>query len=168
MHIPPYFKKRHWQWLIIGLCFGASISYALFIFMYGVMYEKLLEENFQLITEVTELEERNKALLQDQQQLDEQKMKLMTIDSIDIHLENAEQMGFDRLAVLQLKELIKREVSHIIGKDIESISDSDELLVKIIENKPFKVGDFFYYFQVIRLTIGNKVKISVQAKHSQD
>lgn len=168
MHIPPFFKKRHWQWLIIGCCVGGIVSYAIFIYMNGIMYEKLLEENMHLQAEVTELKNRNESLLEDQRDFDEQSSKLMTIEKIEVHIYNDEDMDFDRLETLHLEELIKREVNHIIGKNIMSVAENDQLLVTSIENKPYKVGDFFYYFHVYRLTIANTVKITVQARLSKD
>lgn len=168
MHIPPLFKKRSWQIFIIGLCFGGVITYGIIMYMYGVMYEKLLEENLFLQEEIVELMNRNESLLKDQELLDEKHSKLMRIETIEVEIKDEDTIDFDRLALLQLKQSIKREVDHIIGKNIETISESDQLLISSIENKPFKLDDFFYYFRVYQLTIAKDVKITVQAKLSQN
>lgn len=168
MHIPPLFKKKNWQIFIIGLCVGGIIAYSVIIFMYGSMYENLLEENLYLQEEIVELNNRNETLLKDKEDFDERQIELTMIETIDIQIRNEEDMDFDRLALLQLKQLIKREVDHIIGKNIETISENDQLLISSIENKPFKIGDFFYYFRVYKLTIAKHVKITVEAKLSKD
>lgn len=168
MHIPPLFKKRNWQILILGLSFGGIIAYMITMYMYGVMYENLLEENIHLKEEIVELNKRNENLLRDQESLDEKHIELMRIETIEIEIKNEENMGFDRLAILQLKQSIKREVDHIIGKNIESVSENDQLLISSVENKAFKIDDFFYYFRVYQLTIAKQVKISLEAKLSQN
>lgn len=166
MHIPPYHKKLSWQRFLIGVCAGGVIAYIIFMYMHGIMYEKLLAENLQLRSEVHELQSKNESLLQDKKDMDEAVKKPLTIETIEISIYNHEQMDLDRLATHQLKELIKEEVNHIIGKEVETISESDQLLITTIENKPFTIDDFTYYFDIYTLTIAETVKINVKAKRS--
>jgi len=168
MHIPPLFKKRNWQILIIGICIGGITAYSIIIFMYGEMYEKLFEKNLHLQEEIIELTNRNDTLLKDKEDFDEKQSELLMIETVVIDIRNEDEMDFDRLSLIQLKQLIKREVDHIIGKNLQTVSENDQLLISSIENKPFKLGDFFYYFRVYQLTITNHVKITLEAKLSKD
>lgn len=166
MHIPPYHKKEKWQLIIIGICFGGVIAYCVFLYMYGVMYERMLAQNLTLQSKVSELQSSNESLLEDQQDLDERVNEPQTIEKIQITIENHEQMKFDRLITHQLEDLVREEISYIIGKPIATIDESNELLISTIENKAFTVDDFTYYFDVYKLTISGTVRLTVKAKFS--
>ncbi|MGM8213585.1 sporulation membrane protein YtrI [Virgibacillus sp. W0430] len=166
MHIPPYYKNKSWQYFFVGILFGSVLSYFIFILMYGTMYEQLLEENLEIQLKLSELESQNEALLQDKKDLDEKSKNALTIESIDITISNATDLRFDRLITHQFEVLIKEEINHIVGRDIHTVSENDELLISTIENKAFSIDDFTYYFEVIKLSISKRVKITLKAKIS--
>jgi len=166
MHIPPYHKKESWQRFFIGMFFGGIIAYCIFIYMYGSMYERLVEQNLNLQSELTELEKQNEVLLQDKKDLDEKSKESYTIDSIEINITNKKQLRLERLIVHQLEEMIKQEINHIIGQDISVVAENDQLLLSTIENKTFSIDDLNYYFEIQQLTIAKKVKITAKAKIS--
>lgn len=162
MHVPPYHKKRSWQILIIGILIGSVIAYLVLAYMYGKMYENVLSDRIQLQSKITELERQNEALLHDKEELEEQ--KTISIHSIDIEFMNKEDMRFDRLITHQLEDLIKQEINDIIGKDVKSVAENDDLLVTVIENKTFTIDDLSYQFEVKKLYISEKVKLSLHVK----
>ncbi|SET44830.1 hypothetical protein SAMN05216389_111137 [Oceanobacillus limi] len=166
MHIPPYHKKPGWQRFLAGVFFGALISYFVVIFMYGTMYERLVEENSTLQLELSEANNRIDALKEDNQSLDEQSKKPMTVENIELEITNAEDMRIDTLLLVQLEQMVQEEIKHIIGQDINVVNESNELLLATIENKNFKVDDFTYNFEIKRLFISKNVKISAEAKIS--
>lgn len=166
MHIPPYYKKRTWQHFLIGVLFGSIISYFVFILMHGTMYEQLVEDKLELQSELSELQSQNEALLQDNKDLDEKSKSAHTVDSINLHFINAKELKLDRLIIHQFEVMIKEEINHIIGQEIQTVSESDELLISTIENKAFSIDDFTYYFEVTKLSISQQVKITLKAKIS--
>ncbi|WP_164668385.1 sporulation membrane protein YtrI [Virgibacillus doumboii] len=166
MHIPPYHKKSTWQRFFIGAFLGAVIAYLIFIYMHGNMYEHLLEENKDLKSKVTELENQNEALSEDKKDLDEKSKEPFTIESIEVTITNNEELRLDRLIIHDLEELIKKEINDIIGKEVSIIAKSDELLKSTIENKEFPLDEFTYKFDVTTLTITETVKVSVEAEIS--
>ncbi|MFD2046311.1 sporulation membrane protein YtrI [Ornithinibacillus salinisoli] len=166
MHIPPYHKKPGWQRFLAGVFFGALISYFVLIFMYATMYERLLEENSNIRSELTEAKNYIKALEEDKQNLDEKSKQPITVESIELEITNAEQLRIDKLLLVQLEDLMKEEIKHIIGQDVNTVYESNQLLEATIENKDFKVDDFIYTFEIKRLLINKKVKISAEAKIS--
>lgn len=167
MHIPPYHRNRKWQYIIVGVFFGGVIAYCTFIFMYGLMYERLLEENYDLKAEVNEIKSQNDVLLQDKKSMDEKVNEPITVNKIEITIANEKELKFDRLIAHQFEELIKEEINHLIGQDIEDVADSDKLLISTIENKAFTIDDFTYYFDIEQLMITKTIKVSVQAKVSK-
>ncbi|HLT55764.1 MAG TPA: hypothetical protein VK057_06605, partial [Bacillota bacterium] len=100
----------------------------------------------------------------DKEDLNEKANEPRVVESIVVQITNWDSLRLDRLIIHQLEELIKEEINYIVGRDVELISEMDELLISTIENKAFTVDDFTYYFQVEKLTIARKVKLSVFAE----
>ncbi|UJL45052.1 hypothetical protein KFZ58_11545 [Virgibacillus sp. NKC19-16] len=168
MHIPPYHKKATWQRFFIGTVIGAILSYGVYLYIYGSLYEQLLEENLELEAEVTELERQNEALTQDKEDLDEQTQQPITVETIEINITNDEELRLDRLIVHQLEDLINEEINHLIGENVTMIDDSSQLLRSSIENKGFTVDDFTYYFEVTQLTVSRNMILTVEATLSNE
>src|SRR5690625_7832120 len=99
----------------------------MFSYMYCEMYEDLLSKNIQLRMQVTELEHQNEALLQDKEDLEEEKSN-DTIQAIDIDFSNSKELRIDRLITHELEELIKNENKEIIRKDIKRPEDNNKLI----------------------------------------
>jgi|SRR5690625_4261162 len=164
MHIPPYHKKRPWQIFLVGSLIGSIIAYAIFAYMYGKMYEDLLAENVQLHTKIAELERQNEALLEDKENLEEKSDN--TIQAIEIDFANSADLRLDRLIIHELEDLILNEINFIIGKEVKSIAENDELLITVLENKTFTIDDLSYRFEVKKLYISERVKIALDATFS--
>ncbi|WP_152657350.1 sporulation membrane protein YtrI [Oceanobacillus sp. CFH 90083] len=161
MHIPPYHKKTSWQLIFVGFFFGSIISYMVFTYMYGTMYEEVLKENIELSNEVTDLEHTNQTLLKDKEDLSEQSKQPLTISRITVEIEDPDSMRIDLLMQDQLRALIRDEIDHVIGEEVELISQSDELLISTIENKAFTLDSMSYYFTVRQIAFGPNLKIVV-------
>ena len=113
---------------------------------------------------VTELKQQNEALLQDNKDINEKNKERLTVNQIEIEISNADEFKLDRLSISQLNEMIKNEINHIIGQDIDVVSDSEQLLQSTIENKQFSVDELTYYFEIEKLTISKTVKLIMVAK----
>src|SRR5690625_7505190 len=157
MHIPPYYKKKSWQRFLVGAFIGAVIAYFITIFMYGSMYERLVEHNLDLQSQITELEKQNEVLLQDKKDLNEKSKAEITVDGIEIKIKNEKQLRLDRLITHQLEEMIKQEIDHIIGQDISVVAERNQLILSTSENKAFTVDEFTYYFEIGRASCREKV-----------
>lgn len=164
MHFTPYHKKKNWQRFFFGAFVGAALAYFITVYMYGSMYENLLKRTYELQSTVTELKRQNDALQQDKEDIDEKNKERLTVNRIEINITNAEQLKIDRLSISQLDEMIKKEINHIIGQDIDVISESEQLLQSTIENKRFSIDDFTYYFKIEKLIISRTVKLTLIAK----
>lgn len=160
IHLPPYHKLPSWQRFFAGVLLGAILAYPILLYMYGSMYEELLVENTKLTAEVEELKKQNEALLKDQEQLEAP----LTVETLDISIINGEDFKMDRLITHQLEQLIQDEIDYLIGEELNYVARSEHLIISAIENKPFTVDEFVYYFEVTLLTIGPNMKINVQAK----
>ncbi|WP_163971624.1 sporulation membrane protein YtrI [Oceanobacillus halotolerans] len=166
MHIPPYHRLPTWQRFLAGIIMGGVIAYCLFIYFHGTMYDELLEENLNLQSEISDLKQQNEALLEDNEEHDEESEKEIVVNAIEITITNEDDLDLDRLIVHQLKELVKQELDPIMGLKIQAISESSELLIASIEDKGFTVDDFTYYFEVKQLIIDETIKLSVETRVS--
>lgn len=163
MHIPPMYKRPAWQRFLIGTVVGAFLAYLVLLFIYGTIYEQVVQENSELRASNKELTNFNNALLEDQEEAEEKESTPYTIERIDIVIENEDELRLDRLATHQLEELIMDEIDLIIGKNVQSTAENNELLIATIENKTFKVDDFIYTFEVSKFILYSTVKITLQA-----
>lgn len=164
MHFSPYHKKKSWQRFLIGILIGSILAYCILLFMYGSMYEKLIDSNYDLQSQLIELKNQNEALLQDNKEIDEKNRAPQTVERIEITIANAKQLQLDRLTIRQLDELIKAEINHIIGNDIQLLNESHQLLQAAIENKSFKIDDATYSFDIKMLVISSTLKLTLHAK----
>lgn len=158
MHIPPYHKKSSWQRFFFGAFIGGVIAYILLLYMYGAMYESLLEENLELNMMVTDLQSQNDALLSESSKRDAPPM----IQEIEILFVNENSIKSDKLLLSQLQAVIKKEIEHLIGTEVKIVSASEDLLVSAIENKSFKIDNINYRFTVFSLTITEKLRLRLE------
>jgi len=166
MHIPPYHKKAGWQRFFAGVFFGGIIAYFILLYMYGTMYEELIAENLALTSELSDLKLQNQALLSDKEDLTEKSQQPLTVSTIEVTIENNEQIKMDLLIEQQLEDMLKEEINHLIGQEIAIVTKSDQLLISTIENKRFTVDEITYFFDVRVLTIATELKIIVSPKLS--
>lgn len=164
MHIPPYFKKESWQRFFIGTFFGAVLAYFIVIYMYGQMYEELLEKNMELQSELSDVKKQNESLLEANEDLDEQSKKPITIEEISMEVMNKEELKLDTFTIHKIEDMIKKEIDHLIGQKVKVVSESEDLLISAIENKTYDVNDLSYRFEIVKLTISTHIKMTLEAK----
>ncbi|GGM26600.1 hypothetical protein GCM10011351_10440 [Paraliobacillus quinghaiensis] len=159
MHIPPYYKRESWQRFLAGTFVGAILAFFVFIYMYGQLYEGWVEKNLELHAELQELKSNYQALEENNKELDQKYNKKITISSIEIHITNQEKLDLDRFIIREFEEKIKNEMSDVIGKEVANFSENHKLLIKIVENKPYKIDDFSYQATVEHLFITEKLSV---------
>lgn len=163
MHVPPLHKRKSWQRFLTGGFIGAILAYAIFIYMYGTMYEKLFEEKIHLESEMEELKSQNEALLQDKKDLDKEKDENETVEEIEIQIANKDELQIDRLLIHQLEGKVQESIKHIIGQEIDLVGESEDLLISTLEKQVISIDDFTYEFRVRRLIVSKKVKLTLDA-----
>src|SRR5690625_126894 len=162
MHFFPFHKNKQWQRFFAGLLIGAIISYTIFIYMFGQLLEKRIEENLELRTENQELHLTKRTLTENLSDLNQKYQAELFIQSIAIIIANAEELKLDRFSVLELEELIHDEVSDIVGSEIKTFQNHYPLLIRTVENKTFNVNHFSYHAEVRHLFINEQSEIHVE------
>lgn len=163
MHVPPYHKRKGWQRFLAGGFIGAILAYAIFIYMYGSMYERLFEENQHLEADVKELEDQNEALLQDKKDLDKEKSEEATVEKIEITIANKDELEIDRLLIHELEGKVQETLKHVINQEVSIVGESEHLLVSTLEKQEIEIDDFTYQFHVTRLIVSKKLKVTLDA-----
>ncbi|WP_181349835.1 sporulation membrane protein YtrI [Thalassobacillus sp. CUG 92003] len=161
MHIPPYYKRREWQWLLTGVVVGAIIAYIFFLFIHGRIYERITEESIDLQTELTQLESKYEGLLESQEQEEEQKTDIQQIQELEVAFINDDRLEVDRLTKHQLEAMVKDELQSIIGKQIEDLAQNPDLVISVIENKRFKIDDVNYLLEVRFLALAPQTRLRI-------
>ncbi|GAE92978.1 hypothetical protein JCM21714_2007 [Gracilibacillus boraciitolerans JCM 21714] len=166
MHIPPYYKRPAMQRFLAGVCLGTIVGYILFIYMFGELQEKWIEENLTLRAELQELNQTYETLVKSHKELDEQTKDGLVVNEIEIEFLNLRELKLetDRLMVHKLEEAIRTEANHAIGKKVIDIANSIDLLINTIENKTINIDDFRYHAEVSRIIVNEKVKFSIKLK----
>lgn len=162
MHVPPYHKQKSWQRFLVGGFIGAIIAYIIFVYMHGTMYEKLYEENVHLKSEITELKNQNEALLQDKKDLDEKQNEETTVEDIELHIANKDELEMDRLLVHQLEEEIQETLEDVIGQEVRLVGASNRLLISTLEKQTYSVDEVTYQFRVTQLIISENVQLTLE------
>lgn len=164
MHIPPHYKRPSWQRFFLGVVTGILVGYVIMLFMYGTMYEQVVDENRTLRASNKELTNYNKALIEDQEEAEERVNAPYTIERIQFNIENEKELRLDRLASHELEELLIDEIDVVIGKSVSSVAENNALLIAAIENKSFKVDDFTYTFTVKKFILYSTVLFTLEAE----
>ncbi|SEO85167.1 hypothetical protein SAMN04488134_11454 [Amphibacillus marinus] len=162
MHVPPYYKRKDWQRFMVGVFVGGMIGYLVFLFMYGEIMERFIEENLRVRTERQELQLAYDTLEQNLTDLNQKYQEQLTINSIKIVINNAEVFKLDRFMLHELGELIKAEVNDIIGKEVVTLNDYYPILIRMIENKAYKIDGFSYQAKVAQLFINEQTEIHIE------
>jgi hypothetical protein len=162
MHIPPYYKRKGFQYFFVGIILGSIISYLFFLYINGELTERWIEQNVELRNDITNLENQINGLLQDKEDLNKENKEKLTVQEIQVEIVNSEKLKLDRFIVHDLTSQMSNELSPIIGKSIQSLSENKSLIKSTIENKSFKAGEFSYQPTITLLVIATKLQISVE------
>lgn len=162
MHFIPYYKNKNWQRFFVGLFIGAIISYFIFIYMYGQLLEKRIEENLQLRIKKQELKLNYRTLEENMSDLNQKYQEKLLVHSVEITIINAETFKLDRFSIHELKELMMIEVSDIVGKEVTTLTEHYPLLIRSIENKTYKINDFSYRAKIKHLFINEQSQIHIE------
>ena len=128
-------KDKGWQRFFAGVVIGAIIGWVVFFYMYGKMQENLTQEIIEQKQEISNLNDKIAIWEKESESLNEETEKKLTIQDIQITIENYRQYDLDLLSVLQAQEAIRKDLSSLISKDLETVYKGKLLIKKTIENK---------------------------------
>lgn len=152
MRVPPYNRDPGWQRFFSGAVIGAIIGWVIFIFIYGTFQERLVGDLDKMEDQLKIYKERIHILTEDNDKLKEARDKLK-IEDFHISISNHDKYMLNELSRASIIAQINTDLNHLISKEIESVAENQELLIKTIENKGYKLDEKTYYFRVYFLGI---------------
>ncbi|MGQ4666007.1 sporulation membrane protein YtrI [Metabacillus halosaccharovorans] len=162
MRIPPHYQQPTWQRFFAGAAIGAIISWGVFLFIYGVNQEKhstIINEQKQ---KIQELQNDKKIYQEEYTKLNKEAQKKLTIQEIKIHLTNGDRYLFKDFRIKNIENSIKEDLSDLITKDIESVSSSQLLIERTIENRIFEFDGKKYKLELTKLLLHTTLYIEVE------
>ncbi|WP_226667050.1 sporulation membrane protein YtrI [Metabacillus litoralis] len=150
MRIPPHYQQPTWQRFFAGVAIGAIISWAVFLFIFGVIQEKQSTQIEKQRKDIDELIQKGEIYQQEYSKLNKEAQKKLTIQELTIDLTNGDKYHLKDFKIKNIEDKVKSELADIvIAKDIESIYSNHLLIERMIENLRIELED------------GNKYKLKL-------
>jgi hypothetical protein len=169
MRIPPYYEKGSWQRFLAGGVIGGIISWIIFAYMFGVYQDIQIKHITKQADEIRNLKADIEIWKEDYKKLNEENKKGITIQEIKVKLINADKYRFDSLRQLDLESKARNDISHLIAKEISTIYDDKELIIRAIENRSFTIDDKHYQLEVRSIfLLYTNLEIQVEMKFKDE
>ncbi|UAL46515.1 hypothetical protein LG311_16350 [Sutcliffiella horikoshii] len=160
MRVPPYNRDPGWQRFFSGVVLGAIVGWLIFMLMYGVTLEKNIGDLIKYKEEVKSYKNRIHILTEDNDKLKEEKDQLK-IEDFKISIINHEKYMLNSFSRSSIIARITEDLNDQVSKDVASIKDNRQLLIKVIENKSYTLDDKRYYFEVDFLYIDTTIEMDL-------
>ncbi|KHD84648.1 sporulation membrane protein YtrI [Heyndrickxia ginsengihumi] len=165
MRIPPLYRKPSWQRFLAGAIVGGCLSWLIFLFMFGTIHErqaKTLEKQEQTIQD---LQQEKQIWQEAYQKLNRKNSKLLTIENIEVKIKNFERYDIkDSQSIFEAEEEIKKDLSPLIAKNLNSAYQNKDLVIKMLENKTIKINNRRYTFVVRNILFYTTITINLELK----
>jgi hypothetical protein len=162
MRVPPYYRKPGWQVFFAGAAIGAVISWLIFLYMFGIQQENQFKKIDQQQDLIHQLKREISIWEEDNEKLNEQNEKKLTIQEIRVSVINDKINNLDHLSIAQAEDSIKGDLAILISKDVETVFKGKSLLKKSIENKILEINKKRYKLAVTEIFFYTDMYIEVR------
>jgi mannitol-specific phosphotransferase system IIBC component len=147
MRIPPYYKDPNWQRFLAGVMLGTIIGWLIFLYLYG---NTLNRQTIELRNKEAEIKDLKKDIEEiwkkDYEECNKENQRLLKVQEIKINLDHSNKISM--LTVQKLQQQAKDYLRDLIKKDIETVANNKEYIMKTIEEKTFTIDDDNYQLRV--------------------
>ena len=164
MRPPNILSQKEWQRFFAGVAIGAIISWVIYVYLHGMMQETQMKEIIEQQQIIKKLEDEIAIWEKESESINEETEKKLTIQEIQIAIENYRDYDLDLLSVLKAQEEIRKDLSSLITKDLETIYKGRFLRKKTVENKIIEINDKKYSFTVSELMFYTTIYIEVKVR----
>ncbi|WP_096202700.1 sporulation membrane protein YtrI [Bacillus sp. FJAT-45350] len=162
MRIPEYYKRPGWQRFFAGVIIGMLIGWGFFIYNFGTIHERLVIEIKKQQLTIDDQKKTIKILRSDQEKLNEENQKKLTIQDIEIQFTNEEKLKLNELTLYELKQNALSELEFLKGKDIETVSRTKDLMIRTIENKMFTIGESRFQLKTVYVSLYTTIELHMK------
>lgn len=153
MRIPPYYRLPSWQRFLAGMAIGGIISWFIFLYIFGQWQDKYSKEIKRQQEEISKLIDDKKIWQEEFKERNKKNTEQLTVQEIKIKIKNSEKYKLDSFSVFEIEDVVKEDINMMMAKDIDTVYKSRELIIKMIENKVFKVNEKRYRVEVKEMVI---------------
>ncbi|MBP0724053.1 molybdenum cofactor biosynthesis protein MoaA [Bacillus sp. RG28] len=164
MKAPPENISPRWAIFFVGVFFGAVISWLFFIYNYGITEEQQVRNIVKMQKEIDDLNRHHALLSENQERLNKENKKNLTIQEIKIQITNTYQYKLNKFTALLLENDVKNDLSHLITQDIRSVAMNKELLRRAIENKVYEKDDKRYKLEIQTIYFDTVLEITLKIR----
>ncbi|NEU29887.1 hypothetical protein GN156_03735 [bacterium LRH843] len=162
MRIPPLIERTGWQRFFGGVIIGILIGWGFFIYQYGQVYEGLMYRLSRQEALITEQQKNIDQLRSNEIKLNEENQKKLTIQQIELSFVNDRKLRLSQLTLFELKQQAINEVQFVVRKDIETVANMKDLLIRTLENKVFEVGENQYKLNIKEIYLFTTLHLYVE------
>lgn len=162
MRIPPHYQQPTWQRFFAGAAIGAIISWGVFLFIFGVIQEEHRTIINKQHLDIQKLKKNIEIYQEEYTKLNKEAQKKVTIQNIEVHLTNGDKYLFKDFMINNIEEKVKKDLSDLIAKDMESVYSNHILIERTIENKIFKIDGKEYKLEMTKFMLFTTISIEVE------
>ncbi|WP_371932671.1 sporulation membrane protein YtrI [Bacillus carboniphilus] len=155
------------QRFFVGVVIGTIISWWFFVYSYGIYQEEYLNTISELQNDKEGLENKIKVLQDDYNVLNKKNQQQLSIQDITISIQNADQYKLREYSKQEIIADLKEDLSSLIAKDIKSVSKTQFLIKKTIENKIYNIDNKKYKLELKVLVIDTTLVVDVELLFSK-
>ncbi|MBM7648834.1 hypothetical protein JOC78_001784 [Bacillus ectoiniformans] len=149
MRIPPLYQKKKIKVLLAGAAIGFCVSWLLFLYIFGAIQEQQTTALELKKKELLDLQSHLSIWQEEFKELNKKNQQMLTIQDIQITITNYEKYGIDdSQSIFEAKEMIKKDLSVLLAKDLETVYSHKDLIEQTIENKTLKINQRSYSLRV--------------------
>jgi hypothetical protein len=164
MRIPPYYKDPHWQRFLAGVMLGTLIGWVLFLYFYGNTIDRHIIALKNKQAEINDLKKDiDEIWKKDYEECNKENQRLLKVQEIEINLEHSDKISM--LTVQKLQQQTKDFLRDLIKKDIETVANNKEFIMKTIEEKTFTIDDQKYQLRVEHFFLFTTLEMHLRIKH---
>lgn len=162
MKVPTVFNNKGWQRFFAGVAIGSIVSWLLYFYMHSEMQENQILTIEEQKKEIIDLKRKIEIWEKDSESLNKETEKKIKIQEIQVTIENYRVYKLDMLSVLEAQEEIRKDLSSLLTKDLETVYKGKLLIRKAIENKTIEMNDKKYTFEVSEMMFYSTLFIEVK------
>ena len=138
-----------------------------FLYQFGLVHEKLILEINKQKTTIEQQENTIEVLRKDQDEINKESQKSLTVQDIHIRFVNEKDVKLSEMTLHELKGAVESELDIVRNKDIETVANSKDFLLKTVENKIFGVGDKRYQLKVEQVFLFTTLEMNLRIEGAE-
>ncbi|MCF6408758.1 sporulation membrane protein YtrI [Pseudalkalibacillus salsuginis] len=166
MRIPPLHRRKGYQRFFAGIVIGFICGWLFFLLSFGSLQDFYMTEIDRRDEKIKDLNEKFKHFREDYEEKNKENEKKLRIQEIKVSFLNREQVGLKGLPLIELENSVKSQLHDVLTKDIESVGQNSNLLIRTLENKNFLIGKETYNVKVYQMHLYTTLRLYLKVERA--